>query len=68
MTLPVRALGSPTLQAPKGKDDGAVGIGTETTEPNELLWCDLLRAGRDDDGASTQAHLDAGFPIYHAED
>lgn len=41
---------------------------TKTTDPNESLWRDLMRAGRDDDGSAAQAHLDAGFPIYYAED
>lgn len=32
---------------------------------NDLILRDLLKP---DDGAAAQSHLDAGFPIYYAED
>lgn len=37
-------------------------------DPSEQLWRDLLNAARYDDGAAAQEHLDAGHPIYYAED
>ncbi|MCF8482189.1 MAG: hypothetical protein K9H25_17330 [Rhodospirillum sp.] len=37
-------------------------------DPNDALWRDLMNAARHDDGAAAQEHLDAGFPIYYAEE
>ncbi|GAN81515.1 hypothetical protein [Acidocella aminolytica] len=37
-------------------------------DPNEALWRNLLHAARHDDGAAAKELLQAGFPIYYAED
>ena len=37
-------------------------------DPNEALWHDLLHGLQHDDGAAAKEHLQAGFPIYYAED
>jgi len=37
-------------------------------DSDEQLWRDLLSAAKHDDGAAAQRHLEAGRPIYYAED
>lgn len=41
---------------------------TSANDINEQIWRDLIHGVLHDDGAAAQEHLEAGFPIYYAND